>query len=81
MTTLCQDIRFGVRVLAGLGVGLAGALAATQLMASMLYRTSVRDPATFVGVPALLFGVAILACYLPARRAASIDPMTALRYE
>ncbi len=68
-------------VLTGLGVGLIGALSVTRLMASMLYRTSVGDPATFVLVPALLFAVAILACYLPARRAARIDPMTALRRE
>ncbi len=67
--------------LAGLGAGLVGALAITRLMASMLYRTSVRDPVTFVLVPTLLFGVAVLACYLPARRAARVDPMVALRCE
>ena len=70
-----------VLTLAGLGAGLVGALAITRLMASMLYRTSVRDPATFVLVPILLFTVALLACYLPARRAARVDPMVALRYE
>lgn len=70
-----------ILTLAGLGAGLVGALAITRLMASMLYRTSVRDPVTFVLVPALLFGVAVLACYLPARRAARTDPMAALRCE
>ncbi len=66
---------------AGLGAGLVGALAVTRFMASMLYRTSAHDPATFALVPALLFVVALLACYLPARRAARVDPMTALRQE
>jgi ABC-type antimicrobial peptide transport system permease subunit len=70
-----------ILTLAGLGAGLVGALVVTRLMSSMLYRTSTRDPATFVLVPALLFAVALLACYLPARRAARIDPMAALRYE
>ncbi|MGB2863174.1 MAG: ABC transporter permease [Sedimentisphaerales bacterium] len=70
-----------ILTLLGLGVGLVGALAITRLMSSMLYRTSIYDPATFVLIPALLFTVAILACYIPARRAARIDPMEALRYE
>ncbi len=67
--------------LVGLGMGLIGALAITWLMSGMLYHTSVRDPATFVLIPASLFAAAMLACYLPARRAARIDPMAALRYE
>jgi putative ABC transport system permease protein len=70
-----------ILALLGLGVGLVGSLAVTRLVSGMLYRTSVHDPATFVLVPALLFTVAMLACYLPARRAARIDPMAALRYE
>jgi putative ABC transport system permease protein len=61
--------------------GLACTLALGRLLASLLYRVSVCDPATFVLVPPLLFAVALLACYLPARRAARIDPMTALRHE
>jgi putative ABC transport system permease protein len=65
----------------GLVIGLLGALAICRLMASLLYGTSVYDPATFVLVPLLLLGVAMLACYFPARRAARIDPMVALRYE
>ena len=67
--------------LVGLGAGLAGALTITRFMSDMLYRTSVRDPATFVLIPALLFAVAMLACYLPARRATKLDPMTVLRHE
>jgi len=70
-----------ILTLAGLGAGLVGAMVITRFMSGMLYSTSVRDPATFVLVPALLFAVALLACYLPARRAARIDPMVALRYE
>jgi putative ABC transport system permease protein len=70
-----------VLTLIGLSLGLAGTLAICRLMASLLYRTSVYDPVTFVMIPVLLFAVAMLACYLPARRAAKIDPMVALRYE
>jgi ABC-type antimicrobial peptide transport system permease subunit len=70
-----------ILTLAGLGAGLVGAMVITRFMSGMLYRTSVRDPATFVLVPALLFAVALLACYLPARRAAKVDPMAALRHE
>ncbi len=65
----------------GLLVGLACTLALCRLVASLLYGTSAYDPGTFVMVPMLLFAVAVLACYVPARRAAKIDPMTALRYE
>jgi len=70
-----------VLTLIGLLIGLACTLALCRLMASLLYRVGVYDPATFVLIPMLLFAVAVLACYLPARRAARIDPMVALRYE
>jgi putative ABC transport system permease protein len=75
-------LRRGLKLtLIGLAIGLAGALAATRIIRSLLYDVSPTDPLTFACVSLLLAGVALLACYLPARRAARIDPMTALRCE
>jgi putative ABC transport system permease protein len=66
---------------AGLAIGLAGSLALTRLLSSLLFGISPRDPVTLAAVAAILAIVALLACYIPARRAASIDPTVALRYE
>jgi predicted permease len=65
----------------GIAVGLVAAFAATRLMASLLFEVSARDPATFAGVALALTAVSAAAAYLPARRAASIDPLSALRQE
>ena len=68
-------------IVAGIIIGLGGALALTRLLSGLVFGVGVRDPATFVFVALLLFCVALCAGYFPARRAAKLDPMLALRYE
>ena len=63
----------------GLALGFAGALALTRLLGSLLFGVGARDPLTLAGSAAILATVALLACYVPARRAAAIDPLVALR--
>jgi putative ABC transport system permease protein len=65
----------------GIVVGTAGAIALTRFLASMLFEIKPTDPATFVGVAMLLLIVSLAACYIPARRAMRVDPVTALKCE
>jgi putative ABC transport system permease protein len=79
---LAMVIRRGMRLtVLGLAIGAAGALALTHLLGSLLFGISPRDPVTLILVAGVLSIVALLACYIPARRAAGIDPLVALRYE
>jgi putative ABC transport system permease protein len=75
---LRESARF---VLIGVGVGVAVALGVVRLLSSMLFTVRPADPLTFIGVALLLAAVALLACYIPARRATRVDPMIALRHE
>src|SRR5262249_18281834 len=67
--------------LLGAGLGLAGAVGLTRLLKTLLFDVSATDPLTFVGIALLLLLVALMACWIPARRAAKVDPMIALRCE
>jgi predicted lysophospholipase L1 biosynthesis ABC-type transport system permease subunit len=67
--------------LVGVAIGIAAALGLTEFMRSLLFGVSAQDPATFAGVAVLLILVALLASYIPARRAMLVDPIVALRYE
>jgi putative ABC transport system permease protein len=75
---LSQGLR---TIFIGVAIGIAGSLALTRTVASLLFGITATDPLTFGGVTVLLVGTALLACYIPARRATRIDPMIALRYE
>jgi predicted permease len=79
---LTMILNQGIRtIVIGIAIGLAGSLALTRTLSSLLFGVTATDPLTFAAVIVLLIATALLACYIPARRATKVDPMVALRYE
>jgi putative ABC transport system permease protein len=75
-------VRHGLALVsAGIALGLAGAFALTRVITSLLFNVGATDPVTFLSLPLLLAAVALLACWLPARRATKVDPLVAIRHD
>lgn len=84
MRMLWRNVRYGLRSLGrnpGFAAVVIPTLALTRFLRSLLFGVTSSDPATFAGAVIFVVGVALLACYLPARRAAKVDPLVALRHE
>jgi putative ABC transport system permease protein len=79
---LALVLRYGVKLaLLGLALGIGASFALRHVLTSLVYGVSTGDPLIYFSVPALMFGIALLACYFPARKATSVDPLVSLRYE
>ena len=79
---LAMVVRYGIKLnLIGLAIGAAGPYAVRQVLATQVFGISTADPAIYAAVVVLMVAVSLLACYIPARRAARVDPLTALRWE
>jgi ABC-type antimicrobial peptide transport system permease subunit len=75
-------LRYGLKITSlGLGLGILASFALRHALSSLVYGVSTGDPLIYASVPALMFAVALLACYLPARKASTVDPLISLRYE
>jgi putative ABC transport system permease protein len=79
---LVQVLREGMKLASiGITIGLVASIASNRLLQTLLFGVSATDPATLAAVAMVLASVALLACYVPARRATRVDPLTAIRYE